>query len=87
MAAGVAGPTIITSIPGNGFGTSGLSGHARATNQQVVNVPAQWVPEARIYWFLAWGFTDFDLDSTNLGKHILNRQKLESGHAAPAFLS
>jgi hypothetical protein len=33
------------------------------------------------YWFLTWGATDFDLDSINLGKHILNRQKLESGRA------
>jgi hypothetical protein len=37
------------------------------------------VAEAHFIGFLTWGATDFDLDSINLGKHILNRQKLEFG--------
>jgi len=45
--------------------------------QQVVNVSAQW-QRKRVYWWLASGSTDFDLNSISLGKHILNRQDPES---------
>ena len=57
-------------------------GPARATNQQVVNVSAQW-QRKRAYWFLASGSTDFDLDFIGPGKHILNRQVPESEYVAP----
>jgi hypothetical protein len=57
------------------------SGHAKATKQQFVNVQAQW-QRKRVYWLLASGPTDFDLDSINLGKHILIRQDLRSAYVA-----
>jgi len=59
----------------------GKSGRAKATKQQFVNVRAQW-QRKRVYWLLASGPTDFDLDSINLGKHILNRQDLRSAYVA-----
>src|SRR6185437_4326570 len=50
-------------------------------NQQVVNERGAMAAQARLL-IAGVGVYRFDLDSINLGKHILNRQDLESEYVA-----